>query len=110
MIFTHRLYDAIVDGRKTVTRRPMRSKGGRTFNPPAEGDLLPLQRGYVKPTAWARVISVTPEHAFLGRDADDAEARREGFNTAAEFEATWNHLYGWDPVDVWRIEFEVTAS
>lgn len=107
MIFTHKLFDAIVDGRKTVTRRPMRSKSGRRFNPPVVGDVLPLQRGYAQPSAWARVISVTPEHGFTGNVGQHAEGVREGFADAWEFRDAWRGIYGADPVDVYRIELEV---
>lgn len=107
MIFTHKLADQILAGEKTVTRRPCVSKAGRRFNPPKVGDLLPIQRGYAKACAAVRVTVVRREPQFDPATVDDAEARREGMNLASEFEATWNHIYGWESVDVWRIEFEL---
>lgn len=106
MIFSYRLYDAIVvDRTKTVTRRPAFDKRGRATRPPVEGAVLPLQRGYRKATAHARVISVRREPAFMPDWQDNEEARREGFRNGEQFWLVWRDIYGEEPIDVWRIEF-----
>jgi hypothetical protein len=111
VIFTHALFDAIVEGRKTVTRRPCQTKAGRRFNPPEVGDLLPLQRAYAKPTAWAIVRKVKRQDDFtVPFEFDDEEARREGFPDALVFRRAWLDIYGPDPVSVYRIEFELVAT
>lgn len=113
MIFTYHLFDEIVAERKTVTRRPVvtggNGKAWRRVNPPAVGDLLPLQRGYAKATAWARVTSVDREEDFAGW-VTDAEAHREGTKHAADFRALWTGIYGEEPQPVYRIAFELEPA
>lgn len=110
MIFPYVLFDAIVVAKtKTVTRRPCVSKSGRTFRPLAVGDVLPLQRGYAKATAWARVVSVQRQDAFAGNVLQHAEGVREGFVDAWAFQDAWCDIYGAEPVDVYRIEFKLVA-
>lgn len=107
MIFTYALADAILEGRKTVTRRPVWSgKPGRRrqFVPPAAGELLPIQRGYAKACAHARITSVTYEPHFSG-GVSELEAIQEGFGGAVEFRDAWQSIYGGESIAVWRIEF-----
>lgn len=103
MIFTYELYDAWHDGHKRVTRRPMRDRRGREITPPAVGSLLPMQRGYAKATAWARVLSVVPEHGFVVEAITLGEATREGFPSVGAFRKAWHDIYGDAPIDVYRI-------
>ena len=109
MNFQPMLAAKVADKSKTVTRRRMSSNprspwfsGGCSLKPGQDYAVCP-GRGK---NAIARVLvtSVTTER--LG-DLDDAEARLEGFDSAAEFEAAWmaiNNSYDADEL-VWRIEF-----
>jgi hypothetical protein len=101
VIFGESLIPLVLDGRKTVTRRKLASAStyqlGRTYAiAPGRG------RHHV-----AHIRIVSQALGLLGRP-DDAEARREGFNSAVGFEAYWTAIHGrYDPeLEVVRIEFE----
>lgn len=92
MIFSPKSIEAILEGRKTVTRReavpgkPCRYQSGRTYAvQPGRGK---------KAVARIRIRSVQPE-AWFGYYAlgdMDREARREGFETWSELCAAWCKL------------------
>src|SRR5687767_3138071 len=109
MIFPYVLADLIEAGEKTVTRRPCVSARGRTFNPPAVGDLLPIQRGYNKAAFSVRVTAVERQDGYSPDPLDNGEAHREGFTDAAAFVDAWVAIYGPEPISVYRIEFDPPA-
>lgn len=125
MIFRPELADAVMGGRKTVTRRLCSENprspwwvGGCSYD---VGQVFTVNPGRGKVNIGsARVVDVERQRlgdAFgdtfgvddTGRDGDgDEEARREGFRGATAFKLAWlaiNHTYDPDAV-VWRIEFE----
>lgn len=111
MNFRPGLAQAILDGRKTVTRR-VPSANPRS---PWYGVMCGVKAGRsyaVCPgrgkTAIGRVAVTAVDLLPLGH-LDDAEARREGFASADEFEAVWVDLNGrYNPIQpVWRIEFRL---
>lgn len=120
MIFRPILIQRIIDGEKTVTRRPIDGRtpigGSCRYNP---GKTYSIQPGMAKPTvARIRVLDVRREK--LG-DITWQDAELEGF--AANHRATgqtqredfldyWHGLYGGDLTEmlqtpVWRIAFEL---
>jgi hypothetical protein len=114
MIFKRELAEAIVQGRKTVTRRRVsgnpRSPWYRRRCGYRVGQTFTVNPGRgVANIGRARVIAVVREH--LGHLTDE-QARAEGFASAEEFYSTWKLINKrYDPlVHVWRLEFEpVTA-
>jgi hypothetical protein len=112
VIFRPDMAQAILEGRKTVTRRPRtgRTVGNRWQNDPCryrEHRTYALQPGRgQRAIARIRILSVRPEALH---ELTDDEVRREGFASRGEFEQTWLSIYGrsnyLDPV--WRIEFEL---
>lgn len=163
-LFTDQLVRAILDDRKTVTRRRMRlqPKGALYLAPPhpgrwadGRGRPLPAPPGtpgevqYVRevwapgptgttlyrathdapaPDRWrssllmpasrARLfIAVTDVRPVLLAALDDAEAHREGIESAAAFREGWDRLHAghsdvlWERNPwVWRMEFERCAG
>lgn len=105
MIFAPDLAQAIVDGRKTETRRPAnygpcRYQPGRTYAvQPGRG-----KRGIAR----IRVLNVHIENlgAITGLGAID-----EGFASISSFRERWERIYGvFDPtLPVWVIRFEDAA-
>lgn len=117
VIFAPDLAAKISLGEKTVTRRPVvkRYRGeerlarvyevGRTY-------AVQLCRGGVE-VDRIRIVAVTRETLHLDclPCLSWDEARAEGFVSPAAFWNRWFDLYGNDdPVDVWRIEFELVAE
>jgi hypothetical protein len=113
VIFRQEMIDAIMSGRKTVTRRPL-TKHPVTGNPSDQfacryevGKDYAIQPGRGKrQVARLRVKSV--EKWMLGV-TNEGEAVLEGFPSRDAFEAYWRKLYGgFDPGQlVHRIEFEL---
>lgn len=110
MNFRPELADAVMTGHKTVTRRLASANPRSPWA--AGGCSLVVGRDYAvcpgrgKPAIGrARVVSV-----FLGPLGylTDDEARREGFEDAAAFEAAFAAINGgYDPAAfVWRVELE----
>lgn len=104
MIFAPDLAEAVVAGRKTVTRRrvkgdaPCRYEAGRDYAvQPGRGK---------KAIGRIRILSVRKE-SLAGITAD-GEAKREGFRRVADFVDRWAAMYGDVRLadEVWRIEFE----
>jgi hypothetical protein len=111
ILFKPELADAILAGTKTVTRRFTKDNPRSPwwvercrYQPGRDYAICPGRSTF----AVGRVEIVSCEKVRLGY-LDDAEARREGFANAAEFEATWRELHGsYDPdVVLWRLEFKV---
>jgi hypothetical protein len=109
--FRPALAQAVVDGRKTVTRRVAsenpRSPWSKDRCGMRVGRSYAVCPGRGKPSI-GRVTITSTAIERLGY-LDDAEARREGFDSAAEFVETFEALHGpYDPsVLVWRVEFIV---
>lgn len=114
MIFRPELAQAILEGRKTVTRRVVSTNPrspwaaeGCTLRPGGEYAVQP-GRG-VHAIGRVEVVSVTRE-AFDLVAVSPEEARREGFATWAKFATAWVALHprhGRRFADVWRIEFRL---
>ncbi len=107
MIFRPELAQLVMSGEKTVTRRACspnpRSPWYRERCGIRVDQMVTVQPGRGKPNIGrAQVIAVT--RGRLGR-LDQAEARREGFASSAEFEATFEALNGtYDPnLEVWVV-------
>lgn len=112
MIFHRELAAKVLAGEKTVTRRLPKDnprspwwRGGCRYVP---GKSSAVQPGRSKHSI-GRVVVKSAELVELGH-LDDAEARREGFTSAAEFEEAWKAMHGgYDPsAPVWRVEFHLT--
>ncbi len=122
MNFRPELAQAVLDGRKTVTRRRMSSnprspwwRGGcslRVTHSPT-GAFFPtyaVTPGRGKP-AIGRVEVLSIGAVRLG-DIDDAEAAREGFAHRGKFIEAWEEINGkYDPDEiVWRVEFAISTA
>ena len=109
MIFSPELAARITQGRKTVTRRPVKTRDGAELAcryVPGRVYAVQLSRGGIA-VDRIRVLSVTRER--LDGPLTQPEAEREGFTSPAAFTAKWIELYGAPPSGelVWRIEFEL---
>ncbi len=119
MLFGKDLIPAILEGRKTVTRRPVKydHSEGWIYGPARPcrykpGHVYAIQPGRgKKAVGYLRVLLVTgPEEvADVGLGAD---WRREGFESPTAFVDYWCRLYGrWEPATrVWRIAFELVPE
>ena len=126
MQFQPRLMDAILDGRKTVTRRMVRlDKTGeakpspyRIGNVYQATDRPRWARGATNESKGWRSVPIMVEsiYSILLSEIDEREARREGFegfptrfSARDQFLILWGKLHGFDPKNpdpmVWRIEF-----
>ena len=110
MNFRPELAQAVLDGRKTVTRRLANQnprspwfEGGCSLNVGQDYAICP-GRGK-NAIGRARVTDVRLEPLGM---PDDAEALREGFYSAGPFRAAWREINGgYDPnAIVWRVELE----
>lgn len=106
MNFTPDMLEKVLDGSKTVTRRP--------YNPKFPLGQYRTGRDYaICPGRGkhqvARMRVLVADLDDLGAALTEWEANREGFVTPDEFKAKWVSLYGrFDPFEkVWRIQFEV---
>lgn len=119
MIFRPELAEAVLEGRKTVTRR-LCSENPRS---PWWSEVCALEvgRDYAAQAkrgtpaiARIRIVDVHRE-TLLGMGhgpPGNREARREGFGSLAEFQEAWIEINGrWDPLaEVWRVAFEVVRD
>lgn len=115
MIFRPELAALVVQGRKTVTRRPVNTDVPRSPWHPANtprmaGKRVAIQPGRAKRAiGYATVASVRFEH-FDPMRITTAEHVAEGFTERMAFLCTWAELHGGlDVVDVWRLEFRDPA-
>lgn len=114
MIFRPELAEAVMAGRKTVTRRLVQENPASPWY--VEKCALQVDRSYavqpgrgVAAIGRVRILSVARER-FDPSKITPPEARAEGFATYKEFVATWKQLHGnLLPLSVWRIEFAVIA-
>jgi hypothetical protein len=111
MNFRPELAAAVMDGRKTVTRRLV-SLNTRSPWWIKQCALVPGRTYAVCPgrgkNAIGRVLVRDVRCEPLG-EIGDQEAQREGFTTQRDFDDAWVAINGiWDPKAlVWRVEFEV---
>ncbi len=111
MIFKADLAAKVMVGEKTVTRRMPsdnpRSPWWREECRYRVGQVVAVNPGRGV-TNIGHIRLTTVELVELGH-LDDAEARREGFASAAEFERLWTEMHGsYDPeLCLWRLAFEV---
>jgi hypothetical protein len=116
VIFKPRMVESILEGCKTVTRRPAKwepdgEEGGRISPCRYEvGKAYALQPGRGK-KAVGRIL-VTRVSQEIIACIDDAEADLEGFKNRAAFIRYWEGLYGnFDATQlVHRIEFELVGE
>lgn len=119
MIFRPELCAKVLDGSKTVTRRPVsdnpRSPWWRercAYEIGWEvGDTYAVQPGRGKPAVGRIRITGLPRCEQLV-SLDDCDARREGFEDRAGFVAYWTDLHGsYDPEQlVWRLAFRCVEA
>lgn len=103
MIFRPQLARAVIDGRKTMTRRPV--KGDTPCRYKAGHDYA-VQPGRGKP-AIGRIKVLDVRDEPVGR-ITHADARAEGFRNTAAFKAYWVRLY--DARWVERLEVDITED
>lgn len=95
MIFSKEMLRAVLDGRKTVTRRPVKKgKAGAPFEPCRYrvGSDYAIQAGYGQRGIGERFEVTDVARGKVG-EIDYAGARAEGFKTTAEFRAHWLLLH-----------------
>lgn len=106
MIFSGGLAEKVLDGTKTVTRRPTkfgedecRYKVGQTY-------AVQPRRGHHQ-VGRIKVLSVSLDRP---NNISQTEAEREGFDSAQGFFDKWVGLYGGVRGFCWRIEFELVGE
>lgn len=120
MMFKPELAAAVMDGRKTVTRRACssneRSPWYRERCRYGEGCSVAIQPGRGKPRIGMAIVGAVTRELFHPIDITEDEAIAEGFRAeritddivvpAAEaFREAWEVLHGdLEPIEVWRIE------
>ena len=112
MIFRPELAQAILEGRKTVTRRVMSENPRSPWC--SGGCTLRRDRAYAvcpgrgkRAVGYVEILDIHGE-AFRPALITLRQARAEGFTSRAEFEMTWGALHGdVASVDVWRIRFRL---
>jgi uncharacterized protein YqfB (UPF0267 family) len=98
------LFDLVLSGRKTVTRRQ---------TPKTVGKIYSVQRGRCKKgEAYIRIISCAPEEPYNSPlNGLEEEAHKEGFYTmAALINVLHDTYFGKDPKKLYRIEFELVKD
>jgi len=106
MNFKPELCAKILDGTKTVTRRPIDGKT-RIYKVGGEYAVCPGRGKH----QVARMMVLDMRAESIG-DITDGEAVLEGFADREAFVAYWRKLYcgEWDPgLPVWRIEFKLIS-
>lgn len=116
MIFKPDLALAVLEGRKTVTRRLCsdnpRSPWWRDVGALEIGRDYAVQSKRGTPAiARIRVLDVRRESLLIMRagHVGEQEARLEGFRSLEDFQAAWERINGsWEPLaEVWRVHFEM---
>lgn len=109
--FRAELAEAVRDGKKTVTRRPVSTNPRSPWSPDRAPKLVDRGDVAIQPGRGVAAICRRPvvdvrRELFDPKRITVAEARLEGFASPAAFRTTWQSLHGnLDRVDVWRIQF-----
>jgi len=106
MNFKPELCAKVLDGTKTVTRRPTNGKTKCSYQRYLDYAVCPGRGKH----QVARMVVLDVREELVGA-ITDAEAVLEGFADRNAFIAYWQKLYRiWDPsLPVWRIEFKLTS-
>lgn len=108
MLFKPELAQAILDGRKTVTRRPVIDDTPCRY---AVGATYAVQPGRGKQAIGRMRVTSVSREPFRPLDLSDDELAREGFSSLSGFLGAWARIYNTLIQDeVWRIEFEAVAD
>lgn len=112
MIFAPDLAAKITQGKKTVTRRPVKRHHSGTLlactYQPGKTYGVQLHRGGF---AVDRILVKDVRRETLDLPLTWTEAAAEGFDSPRGFAEKWEALYGVDPpLDVWRIEFALVDA
>ena len=109
--FRPELAEAVMAGRKTVTRRLVNTDNPRSHwhrNQVAKltGKSVAVCPGRGKHQIGRVTVTAVERDLFYPASITDIEARREGFDSAEAFVATWKKLHKGSvlPVYVWRVE------
>lgn len=125
IMFKEEMLEAVLEGRKTQTRRPVkRDKKGRAIVRFAQHDLLYVKEAtevqpnkMFMPKALAKVwLKILGVHLCVTEDISEEDARAEGMGKPelARFQALWHEMYKDTEHDwgqfalVWKITFVVT--
>ena len=113
ILFKPDMKQAIIEKRKTVTRR----QGKKRWNVGAEHlcyTRMPWGKNPGKPFARVRIVDVRREIQpgydwSVSQELADIEGRREGFQSWEEFRALYMKINGPSSLDepAWRVEFEL---
>jgi hypothetical protein len=115
LIFKPELAEAVLEGRKTVTRRLVRTDNPRSPWSPERAPQLVGRRRAVVPgrgkhgIGFVTVRNVRRERNFDPLNLTSTGARLEGFASPEDMLAAWASLGNPVPADVWRVEFEVVS-
>ena len=106
MLFKRELFNKILDGEKTATRRPLKKKGVQHYE---VGRIYGIRNGYTKYKAW---ILINRKYRQKLGGMTEEDAHREGFRSLQEFQKKWVQLYGsWNPEQVVAVyEFELSPN
>lgn len=109
MNFRPELAEAVVTGRKTVTRRAVSDNPRSPYHPDRApkmaGKVVAICPGRGKNRIGSARVADVHREIFDPAGIAWEEARREGFHDASEFRLTWAYLHkNLDPCEVWRIE------
>lgn len=110
MNFQPELAEAILNGEKWVTRRPVSENPNSPYHPSRAprmaGKTIAICPGRGKRRIGeAAVIAAVWEH-FDPKAIELEEVQAEGFSSRLDFLDTWVRLNGPEPVPVWRIELD----
>lgn len=113
MNFRPELAQAVINGRKTVTRRLVSDNPRSPYSleraPKMVGKRIAICPGRGKHNIGFATVASVKRETFnpmgMARKHLRPEVRREGFSSWNDFLSAWLSLHGnADPVDVWRIE------
>lgn len=106
-MFKRNILKKVLEGKKTVTRRPVERKRGRRIY--EIGEKVGITNRYKKPDNF--IVITRKSRQVLG-DMTEEDARKEGFESLEEFQKAWKRIYGeYNPKQVvWVYEFKPANS